>query len=112
MRVAKGSDSGLKSAVRRICSVARCRFLSLLLMFVAVSGGAAFAQSKAPPYPASPVIKSVVWAPANEIVRRARDGDNWPVTWGNDDALYTTWGDGTGFAPKVEKKLTAVCVPR
>ena len=25
---------------------------------------------------------------------------------GRDDALYTTWGDGTGFPPKVEKKLS------
>jgi hypothetical protein len=28
------------------------------------------------------------------------------VTWGADDFLYTTWGDGTGFTPKVERKLS------
>jgi hypothetical protein len=59
-----------------------------------------------PPCPPSPVIASVEWAPASEIVRVARDGDNWPLTWADDDALYTTWGDGTGFEPKVEKKLS------
>src|SRR5688572_8710523 len=59
-----------------------------------------------PPYPASAVIRSIEWAPAATIVRRAKDGDNWPVTWGSDDAIYTTWGDGTGFRPKVERKLS------
>jgi hypothetical protein len=39
-------------------------------------------------------------------VRRAKDGDNWPVTWADDDGIYTTWGDGTGFDPKVGRKLS------
>ena len=60
----------------------------------------------APAYPPSPVIAGIDWAPADTIVRRARDGDNWPVTWADDDALYTTCGDGTGFPPKVERKLS------
>jgi hypothetical protein len=59
-----------------------------------------------PAYPPSPVIAGIDWAPAETIVRTARDGDNWPLTWADDDALYTTWGDGTGFPPKVEKKLS------
>lgn len=46
------------------------------------------------------------WAPTNQIIRAARDGDNWPLTWADDDALYTTCGDGTGFEPKVEQKLS------
>ena len=58
------------------------------------------------PYPPSPVIATMDWAPTNKIVRAARDGDNWPLTWADHDALYTTWGDGTGFEPKVEKKLS------
>src|SRR5688572_30307994 len=64
------------------------------------------AQSRVPPYPPSAVIREVVWAPTNTIIRKARDGDNWPVTWATDDTLYTTWGDGTGFEPKVETKLS------
>jgi hypothetical protein len=48
----------------------------------------------------------VRWAPTNSIIRLARDGDNFPVTWAADDAIYTTWGDGTGFEPKVERKLS------
>jgi hypothetical protein len=59
-----------------------------------------------PPYPPSPVIAGIEWAPKESIVLDARDGDNWPMTWADDDAIYTTWGDGTGFAPKVEKKLS------
>lgn len=60
----------------------------------------------APPYPLSPAIAALDWAPTNQILRAARDGDNWPITWADDEALYTTWGDGTGFEPKVEKKLS------
>lgn len=59
-----------------------------------------------PPYPPSPVIAGIDWSPKESIVRAAKDGDNWPLTWADDDALYTTWGDGTGFVPKVEKKLS------
>src|SRR5688572_15873918 len=64
------------------------------------------AEPRRPAYPPSPIIKEVRWCAPETIVRRARDGDNWPVTWADDDALYTTWGDGTGFPPKVEKKLS------
>ncbi|HKX60589.1 MAG TPA: hypothetical protein VJS65_02075 [Verrucomicrobiae bacterium] len=87
----------------------------LLCLVFALSAVTVHAQSIAkptpsplvvPPYPSSPVIKEIVWAATNAIIRQARDGDNWPMTWAADDALYTTWGDGTGFVPKVEKKLS------
>ncbi len=64
------------------------------------------AASAAPPYPSSPVIERIVWAPADTIVRKAAGSDNLPVTWADDDALYITWGDGWGFKPKVPKKLS------
>jgi hypothetical protein len=60
----------------------------------------------APPYPPSPVIEGIDWTPADAIVRQARDGDNWPVTWADDDAIYTTFGDGTGFPPRSGRKLS------
>lgn len=60
----------------------------------------------APPYPPSPVITRVTWAPPETIVRRARGSDNWPMTWGDDDALYTAYGDGNGFEPYVPAKLS------
>jgi CubicO group peptidase (beta-lactamase class C family) len=59
-----------------------------------------------PPYPASPVIKKIEWAPKNEIIRKASGSDNWPITWADDDSQYTAYGDGWGFEPKTEKKLS------
>lgn len=59
-----------------------------------------------PPYPPSPVIKEITWAPAATILRRARGSDNWPMTWADDDALYTAYGDGNGFEPFVPAKLS------
>src|ERR1019366_3463580 len=55
------------------------------------------------PYPPSAVIRHAVFG--KEIRRRAIDSDNWPLTWGEDDAQYTSYGDGFGFEPHVEKKL-------
>src|SRR5262245_41822088 len=58
------------------------------------------------PYPPSPVIAGITWAPAEAIVRMAEDSDIWATTWADDGPLYTAYGDGTGFAPKVQKKLS------
>jgi len=55
------------------------------------------------PYPPSPVIRGAQFGA--EIGREAIDSDNWPLTWGDDDAQYTSYGDGFGFEPHVEKKL-------
>ncbi len=55
------------------------------------------------PYPGpSPVVAKLNWAPPETIVRKCStpggDGsDNWPITWGDDDKLYTAYGDGFGF---------------
>jgi len=60
----------------------------------------------AQPYPPSPVITKLTWAPPSTIVRQARGSDNWPITWGDDDNIYTAYGDGWGFKPKVPSKLS------
>jgi CubicO group peptidase (beta-lactamase class C family) len=60
----------------------------------------------AAPYPPSTIIAAVEWAPTTRIVRLAKGSDNWPLTWGDDDALYTAYGDGWGFKPRVERKLS------
>jgi CubicO group peptidase (beta-lactamase class C family) len=65
-----------------------------------------FPNQTVPPYPPSPVIASIDWAPAETIVRQARGGDNWPMTWGDDDNLYTAYGDGKGFEPLIDVKLS------
>ncbi len=74
------------------------------LLLMAVLATSTRAAQPEPAYPPSPVIAAIEWAPRETIIRRAEDGDNWPLTWADDDALYTTWGDGTGFAPKVERE--------
>ncbi|MCK5211012.1 MAG: hypothetical protein KAQ79_23445, partial [Cyclobacteriaceae bacterium] len=61
---------------------------------------------EAPPYPRSSLIKEVAFAPKNEIIRLAKGSDNWPVTWADDDALYTAYGDGWGFSPFTDIKLS------
>ncbi len=59
-----------------------------------------------PAYPRSPVIKEVLWAPPETILRRAKGSDNWPLTWADDDWLYTAYGDGNGFEPRRKEKLS------
>ena len=59
-----------------------------------------------PPYPPSPVIRGLVWAPADTIRRDAAGSDNWPLTWADDDALYAAFGDGNGFEPLTPEKLS------
>ncbi|MCA9266064.1 MAG: VCBS repeat-containing protein, partial [Planctomycetales bacterium] len=63
-------------------------------------------ESATPPYPPSALISGIEWAPPNSIVRQAPGSDNWPMTWGDDDALYTAYGDGKGFEPLIDVKLS------
>ena len=58
------------------------------------------------PYPPSPLIETIQWAPAGTVLRAAPGSDNWPMTWADDDALYTAYGDGNGFAPLLPEKLS------
>jgi hypothetical protein len=47
------------------------------------------ARTKAP-YPQSPVIRGVSFAPESSILRKAIESDNWPITWG--DAVHRLRG--------------------
>ena len=58
------------------------------------------------PYPPSPVIESAAFAPPSTIVRKAFHSDNWPITWADDDHLYTAGGDGMGFEPFIDRMLS------
>ena len=58
------------------------------------------------PYPPSDLIIDVKWDPRDSIIRKAKGSDNWPITWGDDDLLYTAYGDGWGFHPMTEQKLS------
>lgn len=57
-----------------------------------------------PPYPESDL--SVDFDPESNVVRLASGSDNWPSTWANDDNLYTAYGDGNGFSPGTDIKLS------
>ncbi|MFO7904934.1 MAG: serine hydrolase [Pirellulaceae bacterium] len=65
----------------------------------------AFSDPEAP-YPPSPLITGVEWGPKDEIIRLGRGSDNWPLTWADNGHLYTAYGDGWGFEPRVEEKLS------
>jgi CubicO group peptidase (beta-lactamase class C family) len=64
------------------------------------------AKTGAAPYPPSRAIKRIDWAPPETILRKAKGSDNWPLTWADDDHLYTAYGDGWGFDPRVPEKLS------
>lgn len=66
----------------------------------------AMAAITEPVYAPSDVIRRVGFDPEEKIIRKAIDSDNWPMTWADDDAIYTSYGDGFGFEPFVEKKLS------
>lgn len=66
----------------------------------------AFEKPTNPPYPPSPVIARIEWSPKESIVRQAEGSDNWPLTWADDDAMYSAYGDGNGVAPYLPEKLS------
>ncbi len=58
------------------------------------------------PHPQSERITSLIWAPASEVVRKAKGSDTFPMTWADDGDLYTSFADGWGFEPMVPDKLS------
>lgn len=58
------------------------------------------------PAPSSRRISNLEWDAPTTIIRKATGSDNWPMTWGSDDRLYTAYGDGNGFEPHIKKKLS------
>ena len=78
------------------------RFVAVVLI---CAPSVAYAQQSSP-YPPSPVVQSITWAPKETILRKAEGGDNWPLTWANDDSQYTAYGDGNGFEPQLSEKLS------
>jgi CubicO group peptidase (beta-lactamase class C family) len=64
------------------------------------------AAASKPQYPRSQIIQGVRFSPESAVVRQAIDSDNWPITWGDDDAQYTSYGDGSGFEPYTDRKLS------
>ncbi|RJP35578.1 MAG: hypothetical protein C4527_00575 [Candidatus Omnitrophota bacterium] len=80
--------------------------LPFLAIGFLLSFSLSFARASENPYPPSAVIDKVEWAEPSSIVRKAKGGDNWPLTWADDDCMYTAYGDGNGFEPKTPQKLS------
>ncbi len=78
---------------------------TFLWFFFLIFGVVSFVYAQSP-YPSSPVISGITWAPSSTIVYDASGSDTWPITWADDDHLYTAFGDGWGFDPKVPSKLS------
>lgn len=98
---------GRKSVVLQVTAEQACQLWRfLLLRLILLFSFAACTQSPYPPYPGSPLITHITWAPPSTIVRQASGSDNWAITWGADDALYAAYGDGWGLKPKVGSKLS------
>ena len=53
------------------------------------TGTKALLAPRAPPYPVSTVINGTV----SDVQYDGADGDEWPITWGADGAMYTGAGD-------------------
>ncbi len=62
---------------------------------------------EASPYPKSDLITSATFAPVKDVIRMAEGGDLWPSTWGDDGLMYTAYGDGNGFKPYTDIKLSS-----
>jgi hypothetical protein len=96
---------------RSMCTMLRAmlfnRIVASIVVLLGVSRAATAEQPRQARLPtASPVIKQLTWAAKETIVRQARGGDNWPLTWADDGHLYTAYGDGNGFEPQTREKLS------
>ncbi len=59
-----------------------------------------------PPVPWSNEIAGAWFDPISDVRCDAIGSDNWPVTWADDGHLYTAYGDGWGFEPRTDRKLS------
>ncbi len=57
----------------------------------------------AAPYPQSRVITRLIWDENVVKMKGRAHGDNWPITWVDDDLQITVYGDGQGFDSKNPK---------
>jgi len=87
------------------------RIITTATVGILLAGAALRAHSGAPPYPPSPVIKSVEFD-FDTHQRLAQGSDNWPTTWADDGRLYTAWGDGGGFGGSNSKGRVKLGVAR
>lgn len=54
----------------------------------------------------STALTGAWFEPLSAVKCRAIGSDNWPITWTEDGSLFTSYGDGWGFRPRVPEKLS------
>lgn len=94
----------MKYSLPRLSSPEQKGILTIRLIGLVFSLTMLGAQAAEAVYPASDIITGITFdqagpsnlVPGNAV--RAADSDNWAVTWADDDAQYTVYGDGIGFA--------------
>ena len=64
-----------------------------------------FFSQTAPPYPQSKLFNNIAWD-WNTYKHLAKGSDIWPITWADNDTIYSAWGDGWGFYQKKHNKKT------
>ena len=96
--LAVGDHTVALGDVAQNCTVAgnNPRTVSVTFNGTATTSFAVTCTASGLPYPRSDVIESIRWDFGN-LVRLAPGSDLWPVTWGPDGHLHTSWGDGGGF---------------
>jgi hypothetical protein len=82
--ITKNQISNIKITESRLCRDDFLNFTFCILIFDILM---CCVVQAAPPYPPSPVIEKIIWAPVDTIVRRATGRDNLPVTRADDDPL-------------------------
>jgi len=69
------------------------KLIFVCFMAGVTSSGAALAAA---PYPQSTLLSGINWS-FSGMINLAEGSDLWPVTWGADGNIYTSFGDGGGF---------------
>lgn len=82
-------------------------YFKLIIVLFIILNNLEVVSAPNPPYPLSPVIESVTWD-FTSLSRAARGSDLFPLTWADDNNLYTAWGDGWGFSESGSKKSSGV----
>ena len=83
------------------------KYLRVMPLIILAAGlAAAPLLSSQPPADPSPVILDMAWASPSTIRYIGEDSDSWVMTWADDNELYIAYGDGYGFAPKLDYKVS------
>lgn len=78
----------------------------LILMFISAE-----AVAQQAPYPPSTHVESIEWNYESHL-QYGQGSDQWPLTWAEDDHLYSAWGDGWGWLREEDDAKRSIGVTR